>query len=100
MRTERAENLIARLCKVHEIKKEQLERLKDITLNCTSDAGIDIDLELYDNSICRFIVNGTRSKMTITYNALTWELTRKPRNAKPWETAHIHANAYDILRKI
>lgn len=93
------ENLIAHVCAKHEKKRRQLEKVADISCYLTSDAGIYITAELYSNNICRFLINGTRSSMTITYNALTWEIVRKPRGEKPWYTMTETANAWDILDK-
>lgn len=93
-------NLIAQICKRHEVKKAQLEMVQEISIHLTSDDGISIEVELYDNNICRFLITGTRSSMTITYNTLTWELCRKPRNAKPWYTNWMHTNAIEILKQV
>lgn len=98
-RTGNIENLIAQVIKRHDRKREQLERVQDICIHLTSDDGIMIDCELYSDNICRFLITGTRCSMTITYNTLTWELTRKPRGKRPWHTDWIHANAGDILNR-
>lgn len=99
MRKSNIQNLIAQAIKRNEIKRQQLEKVAEISCHLTSDAGISIDAELYDNNICRFLIRGTRCGMTITFNTLTWEIVRKPRGAKPWYKTWEAANAWDILEK-
>ena len=93
------ENLIANVIKRHDKKRIQLEIVRDICVHLTSDDGIWITAELYNNNICRFLIKGTRSNMTITYNTKTWELTRKPRNEKPFYTTWLSSSVYDIIRR-
>ena len=88
-------NIIAR----NEKKFQQLETVQDITINCTSDDGIEIKLEMYDNHVVRYLIEGTRAKMTITYNTETKEVIRKPRGAKPWHTSYCKSFCHDILCK-
>ena len=83
----------------HENKMRQFMKLKDICVALTSDAGITITSELYNNHICRFVIEGTRCNMVICYDTITWELKRKPRNEKPWDVTEIKSNCYDILMK-
>lgn len=93
------ENLIAQVVRKHEVKRLQLEKVAEISCHLTSDAGIHITAELYNNNICRFLIEGTRCGMTITYHTLTLEIVRKPRGEKPWYTTTETANAWDILDK-
>lgn len=95
-----AVNLIANICKRHSVKKTQLEAVQKITSHLTSDDGVLVEMELYDGNICRFLIKGTRSSVTITYNMLTWDLARKPINAKPWYTNWMHTHASDILERV
>lgn len=97
-RTEQIENLIAQVIKRHDSKRKQLEKMQSICTHLTSDDGISIDAELYSGNICRFLITGTRCNMTITYNTITWELTRKPRNASPFHKAWMQSNITNILR--
>lgn len=92
--------LIADLCRRHDRKREQLARVVDITVTHTSDAGLDVVFEMYQGDVCRFVITGTRCGMVITYHALTNELCRKPRGARPWYTDASHINGYDIIRNI
>ena len=91
------ENLIANIINRHEDKRKQLETIQSICIHLTSDDGITIEAELYDNNICRFLIKGTRCSMTITYDTLTWELCRKPKNTKPWHSTWIATNTYKIF---
>lgn len=93
------QNLIAQVIKRNSTKKTQLEKVAEISCHLTSDAGISIECEMYDNNIVRFLITGTRCGMTITYNTKTWEIVRKPRGAKPWYRTWESANAWDILDK-
>lgn len=99
MRNSNIENLIAQVIRKHDVKRRQLETVADISAHLTSDAGIHIEAELYDNNICRFLIEGTRCRMTITYNTLTWELVRKPRGKKPWYKTTEQSNAWFILER-
>lgn len=93
------ENLIAKVVNLHDKKRKQLEKVAEISCHLTSDAGIAVKTELYNNNICRFLITGTRCGMTITYNMLTWEIVRKPRGAAPWYTEWESANAWRILER-
>lgn len=68
-------------------KLAQFNKLCDRCYYLTSDTGITVSMEMYDGNIVRLVITGTRCQMTVCYNALTWELLRKPRGAKPWFTA-------------
>lgn len=95
------ENLIANVVVRHEDKHKQLEKMQEICIHLTSDDGICIKAELYKNNVCRFLIQGTRCNMTITYNTLTWDLTRKPRGEKPWHTQSMYnRNIYTILERV
>lgn len=99
MKNSNIENLIAQVVKRNEKKRQQLEKVAEISCHLTSDAGINIEAELYNNNICRFLISGTRCGMTITYNTLTWEIVRKPRGEKPWYKTSEQSNAWFILEK-
>ena len=81
-------------------KIEQLEKVKDITLNCTSDCNCTITIEMYNNNIVRYIVNGTRAQTTITYNTATKQIIRKPYKENPWYIDYIDCSINDILREV
>ena len=65
-------------------KKSQFQKVVDFSQNLTSQDTLAVTAELYDNNIVRYLIEGTRSSMTLTVNALTNEVKRKPRNAIPW----------------
>lgn len=77
-------------------KWEQLDKVQGITISCTSDDHIHVQLEMYDNNIVRFLITGTRCNMVICGNALTHEIIRKPRNARPWDMAEYDTWVYRI----
>lgn len=91
---------IAVVLKHNPRKVEQLETVQSICLNLTSDDGIDIECELYSGSIARYLIQGTRSGMTITVNTLTNEIVRKRRGEQPWVAARIHCNCYEIFEML
>ena len=91
---------IARIIRNNDKKIEQLQKVQGISINCTSDDHIRIKCELYQNNIARYLIEGTRSGMTITANTLTNELTRKHRNEKAWYEAEIECWAEDILKLV
>lgn len=64
-------------------KLAQLEKVQDISIHLTSDDGLRIMCEVYAGNVVRYLVQGTRSGMTITANSITREMMRKPRNSKP-----------------
>ena len=78
-------------------KVSQLEKITDICFHLTSDDGIDIDCEIYAGDIARYLITGTRCRMTITANTITNEITRKPYKARPIYTARIHTNTSYIF---
>lgn len=94
------EKNIARILTGNTEKIRQLEKIEDISCHLTSDDGIDITCELYDNNIVRYLIKGTRCGMTITANALTNEIMRKPNGIKPYRTEHITSNVCYILARI
>lgn len=91
---------IVRIIKGNEAKIKQLEAVQSISITCTSDDHIRITCELYLNNIVRYLIEGTRSKVTITANALTNEITRKKRNEKPWGVCEVECWAEDILKQV
>lgn len=79
-------------------KIAQLQKVKDITVGLTSDDGIKISEELYNGGVIRWIITGTRSQMTITYNVNTKQIVRKARNEKPFMTSeYSNIYCYEIL---
>lgn len=92
------ERNIANIIVANEKKAAELEKVQDITLHCTSDDGIKVTAELYSGDIARYLIEGTRAKMTITVHAKTRELTRKPRNEKPWSSVEFRTYCSDIKR--
>ena len=88
---------IARIIRNKENKIEQLDKVQSISIHCTSDDHIRIKCELYHGNIVRYLIEGTRSGMTITADALTNEIVRKPRNEKAWYEAEVDCWASDIL---
>ena len=94
------EKNIARILAGNTEKIKQLEKVEDISFHLTSDDGVDITCELYDNNIVRYLIKGTRCGMTITANTLTNEIMRKPRCIKPYRTDHVKSNVCYILARI
>jgi hypothetical protein len=78
-------------------KYEQLQTVNDICHTLTSDAGIDVTAEIYSGNIVRYLINGTRCSMTLTFNAITYEIVRKKRNERPIYTKSFHSYAYNII---
>lgn len=91
---------IANAIKNNPNKIEQLEKVKDITLHYTSDSNCRIVIEMYNNNIVRYIVNGTKAQTIITYNTTTKQLVRKPYKQNPWYTDFINCSVNDILREV
>ena len=91
---------IARIIKNNPKKIEQLNKVQDISIHCTSDDHIRIKCELYRNKIARYIITGTRSGMIITANIITGEIVRKPRSEKPWAEAETQTWVSDILKLV
>lgn len=89
---------IAMILKHNPQKVAQLNKVGDITCHLTSDDHVNITVELYRNNIARYLIKGTRCRATVTANIRTMELTRKPRNEKPWAYAWTDAWVYDIIR--
>lgn len=89
---------IAYHIKGKEDKIRQLKAVQSISMTCTSDDHIKVDCEMYNDGIVRYLIEGTRSGMTITVNTRTNEIVRKPRNAKPWYGCQISCWCYDILK--
>lgn len=88
---------IARILRNNAKKVEQLDKVQSISVHCTSDDHIRIKCEMYYNNIVRYLIEGTMSGMTITANALTNQIVRKPRNEKAWYEAEVDCWASDIL---
>ena len=93
-------NNIATIIRDKDKKIEQLEKVQGITMTCTSDDRIYIICELYCDNIVRYLIEGTRSSMTITANMATNEIIRKPNGIKPWQVAETDCWAFEILKKV
>lgn len=92
---------IARAIRGNEKKIEQLRKLKERCVYLTSSDGIHITAELYEGNIARFIIEGTRSNMTVTVNTITNQIIRKPRGAEPWYTVQaFNMNVSDIEEEV
>lgn len=78
---------------------EKFVKLQDRLYILTSDCGIDIKCELYDNGILSYIINGLRSQIRITYDTQNKKIIRKPYKKEPNIMANF-GNAYcdDIIR--
>jgi len=88
-----------KLLEMNETKKNQFMKVYDITMNYTSDTGCTITQECYPNeTLIRIIIEGVKSKFTITFNPITMELGRKPRNVKPYFTKEETGYMSDILQ--
>lgn len=90
---------IALILKHNPQKVAQLEKVGDITVHMTSDDHVNIDIELYDNNIVRYLIEGTRSGCTMTVDMKTMKVIRKPRNLRPWVTAWTDMQVYEIVRR-
>ena len=82
--TESAEMHLRTALRENQKKKSQFQKVVDFSQNLTSQDTLDVIVELYDDNIVRYLIEGTRSSMTLTVNALTNEVKRKPRNVRPW----------------
>ena len=59
------------LCYILAHNDKAMEKFKKLSDRCcalTSDYGIDIKVEIYQNNIESYIINGTRCKLRITYD--------------------------------
>lgn len=88
---------IAVILKHNPQKVAQLEKVGEITCHLTSDDHVNITVELY-RGVARYLIEGTRCRATVTANLRTMELTRKPRNEKPWSEAWTDCQIGDIIR--
>ena len=88
---------IANIIKNDSKKIKQLEAVQSISVNCTSDDHINIKCELYYSGIVRYLIEGTRSGMTVAAIAATGEIVRKKRGEKPWCECETDCWASDIL---
>ena len=62
---------------------EKFKRLSDRCYTLTSDYGIYIKVEVYQNNIESYIIEGTRCKLRITYDNKNKKVVRKPYKAIP-----------------
>ena len=91
---------IVNIIKGNSKKINQLETVQDITFTCTSDDHINIICELYHGNIVRYVINGTRSGMVITADALTGEIVRKPYKENPWSVTETECYVSEILKEV
>lgn len=89
--------LIREVCKRNPKKREQLEKVRDISAHLTSADGIHVETEMYSGGIIRFCITGTRCGMVITYDPKTWKIVRKKRGEKPWWRNWCSIYVSDIL---
>ena len=62
---------------------EKFKKLADRCFTLTSDYGVYIKVELYQNNIESYIIEGTRCKLRITYDNKNKKVVRKPYKAIP-----------------
>ena len=62
---------------------EKFKKLADRCYTLTSDYGIYIKAELYQNNIESYIIEGTRCNLRITYDNFNKKVVRKPYKSKP-----------------
>lgn len=93
------ERNLARLLFLNPNKREQLERVAGICYQLTSDTGVTIECELYTGHAVRYLITGTRCRMTVTADAVTGATIRKPRGAVPVITGTVHTTCYDVLKR-
>ena len=62
---------------------EKFRKLSDRCYTLTSDYGVYIKVELYQNNIESYIIEGTRCKLRITYDNTNKKVVRKPYKSKP-----------------
>lgn len=91
---------LANVLRINETKMNQFLKIRDICEHLTSNDGITVEIELYDNNIVRYLIEGTRCKFTCTFNAIDKTVIRKPRNAKPFFTTWVKMNCSYVLEMI
>ena len=62
---------------------EKFKKLSDRCYTLTSDYGVYIKVEVYQNNIESYIIEGTRCKLRITYDNKNKKVVRKPYKAIP-----------------
>ena len=85
---------------------ETFKKLLNRTYTMTSDCGISIKLEDYKDykfhlgGYRRLIIEGCRTKQTITYENGSDRIIRKPYKSKPFKTESFNnIDGYEILKK-
>ena len=78
---------------------EKFVKLQDRLYILTSDCGIDVKYELYNNGILSYIINGLRSQIKIIYDTQNKKIIRKPYGKEPNYMVYF-GNTYcdDIIR--
>ena len=76
---------------------EKFRKLSDRCYTLTSDYGIYIKVEVYQNNIESYIIEGTRCKLRITYDNKNKKVVRKPYKARPIMFSNFeHFNCMDL----
>lgn len=88
---------LKRLLELYPQKMEQFQKAYDRTFALTSSDSCDVTVEVYNNNIARYIVEGTRSKFSICFNPISMQLSRKPYKEKPWFYFSKNMNFSNIL---
>lgn len=83
-----------------EKKLEQLDKVQGITVRCTSDDHINIICEIHHDGIVRYLIEGTRSGMTVTADTETREIVRLPRGSKACITCETDMWVGDIQKYV
>lgn len=91
---------IANILNANPEKIDALRKVQGTTFHNTCDDFIYVRVELYKKNIVRYLIEGTGARMTITANALTKEIVRKPGNEEPWHTEDRRARAHEILNEV
>ena len=76
---------------------EKFRKLSDRCYTLTSDYGVYIKVEIYQNNIESYIIEGTRCKLRITYDNKNKKVVRKPYKSKPIMSSDFeHFNCMDL----
>ena len=76
---------------------EKFKKLADRCYSLTSDYGVYIKVELYQNNIESYIIEGTRCNLRITYDNKNKKVVRKPYKAIPIMFSNFeHFNCMDL----
>ena len=88
------------LCWIMAHDKNTMEKFRKLADRCytlTSDYGVYIKAEVYQNNIESYIIEGTRCKLRITYDNKNKKVVRKPYKSKPILSSNFeHFNCMDL----